>query len=716
VISVRTTKPGEEVNGNGMIKIMNPKSNEVTLMLRKWTVVCNLALCLSLLPFGASAAPDVDTASAGAGGTHWPASQALPSFKEPRHLDVANLYDAPGDVKLMMATLQGIVNRERPRIYLIQNSVDPWYDSLTVPYTMHDDAMDIFDKYKDEVNGVIVYDPEVPDSINVATTLAGLEDAVVVSPSLAEILTAAPYELDIVEDFRGAFEDKMDAYNWQYENLWERTTHRMLVGLSPDTSIRIPPGMPESFETIAQETRLVRDASNRATYEYDVSEFLGNEAVYVRFDDAFPQDGWGPAVNEITVEADGEVIAHFETGTAEEEQYLYDRHGSKFLPGSDHRFADHGNYFVYEFFPPEGTEQLTVSVEMWNQYKVSAGNVRPLSSETKEPYGYLRDYAVANRAMVFWLAADVPEQRELFERILSDVEPGTPYLGWFSNDYEGEVASIDIASKHSVYVLPADWFHNMTVFAGTKPETFAPEQKDAPPLENKIYVTFTFGEGDNLQYNLNHMREILWEDPARGDVPVNWSSSPLLLDAAPAVYNFYRSTATENDYLVAGPSGAGYFSPHAWPNDTMADYFKASYEYLQKSGMTIPFVLNRDVGTDLPLGESEAAAYAEEYKVPGVLLGAHDFGIEIVNGTLPVSMQPGVGTAQDGINRLNEAKAEWDGESPLFLSLGINAWGMRPADVVKIAEALGPEFEIVTADKYFDLVREAYGLPEASRP
>ena len=185
----------------------------------------------------------------------------------------------------------------------------------------------------------------------------------------------------------------------------------MLVGLAPDTAIRIPSGLPESFVTIAEEEQPVRDASNRDTYSLDLSSLLGKSEVYLRFDDAITQDGWGPAVHEVTVKADGKVIANFVAGTPEEEAFLYDRQNSKVAEGQGgHRFADNGNYFVYEFSPPAGTNELTAEVDMWNQYKVSAGNIR-LSAEQREPYGYLRDYAVANKAMVFWLDSNVPEQK-----------------------------------------------------------------------------------------------------------------------------------------------------------------------------------------------------------------------------------------------------------------------------------------------------------------
>lgn len=238
---------------------------------------------------------------------------------------------------------------------------------------------------------------------------------------------------------------------------------------------------------------------------------------------------------------------------------------------------------------------MIASVDMWNQFKVSAGNVQPLSSEQKEPYGYLRDYATANRAMVFWLESNVPEEKALFEKILSSVEPGTPYLGWFSNDV------------------------------------------------------------------------------------------------------------------------AGYFYPNVWPDESFSKFPKRTYPYLRKTGMTIPCVLNRMEGANVPLSRAKADAYKNAYHAPGLFLSWEDrHGVEILDNGLPVSIVQGISTAQDGKNILERAKANWDGESPMFVSLGLFAWSMTPTDVVELTKSLGPEFEVVRADQYFELIRKAYGLTPAA--
>lgn len=69
--------------------------------------------------------------------------------------------------------------------------------------------------------------------------------------------------------------------------------------------------------------------------------------------------------------------------------------------------------------------------------------------------------------MVFWLDSNVTEERDLLEQMFSSVEPGTPYLGWFDDDIAGEFGGVEYASSHGLYVVPADWFSNLTVFSGT---------------------------------------------------------------------------------------------------------------------------------------------------------------------------------------------------------------------------------------------------------
>jgi hypothetical protein len=635
----------------------------------------------------------------------WPEGQLLPVFGEAKRLEVIELGNAPGELRLLSASLQGIVNRTEPRIYLFEpadEGKETWLKDLKLPYTVHADPLPLVLRFKSELKGLIVYDPELADSVNVATTLAGQKDALVASPELAATLGAAPYELKVLDDLRGKFKSRLEAYSWQYEHLWSTANRRLVVGLAPGRTGRTPDGLPPGYAVVAEDRSGERGGRNRRAYEIDLTQQLGREAVYLRFEDARRQDGWGAAVHRVVVKAGDRVLAEFVPGSEAEKPFLHDAQRSQL--GRGLRFADRDRNFTYRIALPAGATALSATVEMANQFRVSAGAVEPRMPWS--PFGHLRDYAVANRAMVFWLDANAPAERALLEKILRDAGPGTPYLGWFGNDIEGEFAAVELTSRHGVFVVPADWFNNLTVFSGTRLATTVRQASPPPALENKIYLTLTFGEGDNLQYNQHRMR-VLWDDPARGEIPLNWTSTPLLLDAAPAILDHYRRTATANDLLVSGPSSVGYFYVEAWPAEHFADFMKSTRSYVDRSGMTIPYVLNRVDHRDVPLSPGKAAVYREQHQAPGILLGwGEKFGTRMIDG-LPVSEIRGIGNVEEGRRVLGEARRNWDGKAPLFLSVGLFAWQLKPSDAVRLAGSLGAEFEVVRADHYFALLREA---------
>ena len=190
-----------------------------------------LACTLALPAFAAGAVPD-DT------GVSWPLGQALPSFGAPAGaLDAIDVIEMPFDERLAVACLQGIVNRTQPRILLVDrdgDSRDSWGGELGLVYTFAP-WKDLVLKYQDELKGLVIFNPDVEDTANVANTIAGINDALAVSPELAEELKAAPYDFPVLADLRGvsAITDKLSAYRWMHENCWEQCTRRTISGLYP---------------------------------------------------------------------------------------------------------------------------------------------------------------------------------------------------------------------------------------------------------------------------------------------------------------------------------------------------------------------------------------------------------------------------------------------------------------------------------------------------
>lgn len=679
-----------------------------------------LFVVFSLGYMGLSSTPAAHaTAYAAAnGGISWPQNQVLPTFAQPHALDVVDLRQTSTDVALTLSTLQGIVNRQEPRIYLLQTGADEesytWLKDMKIPYVVHTDPWELVTKYIREVKGVIIYDPNLLDSSNVAVTLAGLHDGLVVSPDLATKLQAAPYNLKVLDDLRGKFKTALDAYTWEVQNLWPQTTHRMLVGIPSSTSITIPSDNWKDFKTVQQVSQPVTDSSNRAVYDLDLSSYLGGSAVYLRFQDAYPQDGWGPSVLQVTAKADGQTVAQFTPCTSQEDPYISDHGNSQCDSGnpSMHRFADGGNYFIYRFTPPAGTKQFVVSVEMWNEFLVSASSVQPALSSDQQMVvgGLLRDYAVANRALVFWLRTANTDETALFTQLLSSVQPGTPYLGWFDNETNG----VSLTSKHAVGVFAADFFHNLTVFSGVKAPISRPGTVPAPALQNKIYVTFTVSDGDNIQYDEHRMR-LLWDDAARGSVPLNWSINPATYDAAPFILSYYQRTATKNDLLTAAPSGNGYFYPSLWPQSNLDAYLSQSGAYLQKTGMKTLFAL--DLTSSLQ--PAVIQAYNRDMRLQGLFYyndgGDNPTSTTVIGDkTLPVSSQVIISNQDGGLQKIQQLAASWDGKSPMFISVLIDAWHMTPTDVAAVSQKLGDNYSAVRADQFFQLFRKANNLPLAT--
>lgn len=398
---------------------------------------------------------------------------------------------------------------------------------------------------------------------------------------------ARDHGLATVADLRGRFDadDVLATYRWQLDHLFPRCTHTLVAGLPPTRTVRAD-GV--QWRELAREAERVRDSSNRQVRTFDLSaELTGEDGVYLRFQDSYGDDGWGASVGSVAVKADGQVVASFTPGTDAETPFLFDGVNSS-MGGDANRFCDGGGYFIYRFTAPAGTRELVAEVDVWNQYLVTATTTAPTRIE---PFPYFRDYAVASRAMVVWLPPS-GGTGELLDEIFSRVEPTTPYAGWFSNDVAGEWGGVDRASQHGIEVVPADFYMNGTVHAGVPAKVSAeirPRRRST--LRNRVYLTLTFGEGDNVQYCQRHMRDI-WDDPKRGAVPVNWTVSPLLADIGPALLAYYQKSATGNDLLIAGPSGAGYTYAGSWPEKALDAYTALTGRFLRRTGLDLVYAYN----------------------------------------------------------------------------------------------------------------------------
>ena len=621
---------------------------------------------------------------------------ALPTFPRAEFLDAADLSALTGDEQCLLVSLQGQVNRKQPRLYFYwgtDTTNQTWLKTITVPHRVSTDPWEFLAKYRSEIRGAVVYDINVPDTVNVATAIASMRGGVIATAALAKA-----HQLNVIEDLTGRFANGLAAYQWAFDNIWPQMPSRILTAISPTNSVQVAN---VQWTTLLQVTQPVTDASNKAVYTADLTPFLtSGGAVYVRWQDAYSSDGWGPSVDQVTVTADGNVIASFRPASAGEAPYAFDMDSSQTASGW--RFADGTEHFIYKFVPPTGTKKLTLSAHMWNEYLVSATGTAPSVQQGNPNF---RDYVVAAQAPVFWLDPEDATQAALFTQILQRAKPDTPYLGWFPQGHE--MTGVTLCGQHASPVVAADFYINGSVFAGGAPAHISSRitHPPVPKVQNKIYLTLTMVEGDNAQYNQHRMRD-MWDDAGRGAVPLNWSISVLLYDLGPAILGYYQRTATANDLLMAGPSGAGYTYPAVWPAAALEGYTQRSGAYMQASGMDTLFAYNRNGSTDLPFAASIVDRY--ERNIPGLLGIVYNYEsssqVSFVNG-MPLATLLGVNDLASGQTELTQVAAAWDGTAPLFVAAGLESWNMTPTDAKNLVNSLSSQFQVVRGDTFFQMLR-----------
>lgn len=134
------------------------------------------------------------------------------------------------DEAMAVACLQGIINRKSPELYVLsRKNTRPqyWLDILSKEGRWLEgrelrplpDVGALVQLAGKRLKGAVIWDPAVPASINVATTVAGVEDGVVLSPEFAERYLKS-WHLPILVDLRSRFSGaetgskKNDAYRW----------------------------------------------------------------------------------------------------------------------------------------------------------------------------------------------------------------------------------------------------------------------------------------------------------------------------------------------------------------------------------------------------------------------------------------------------------------------------------------------------------------------
>jgi|YNPNPStandDraft_1061719.scaffolds.fasta_scaffold10558_2 hypothetical protein len=400
--------------------------------------------------------------------------------------------------RLTVNSLQGLVNRDGPILFLdygvyddpgsrrtnsVQMTEENWFGKYR-PFLLRNDLDNLdyyrqtcslevqrltsleeaIGKYASRLQGLVVWDPALVESVNLALMLSGLENLLVVHPD--RVAWAEGLGLRLVEDLRGRFHDRVALYGWAFEHLFDRCKPGMVACVEP---------------------------------QWRRSEFCD--------------------------------------------------------------YIVQNRLFTYSLSSFEKGGLRSLGQKLLLLLAVGPFGLRNLLFETRLDT-LVRRLALA---LLGWRSAEV----RLSNRIQRAVRP-LPYptiFGWHT-DRDDELAFMMQVSANGLRLAPAFMASNYS-FHSQLPRRVPLQQRHIEPasvlLEDKVYLTFVLSDGDQLVL-MNTAEVGNWRRPERGQVPFNWEVQPLLAELAPALLGYYYQNLTDNDLLVAGPSGAGYVIPPLVPD------------------------------------------------------------------------------------------------------------------------------------------------------
>lgn len=505
------------------------------------------------------------------------AACAAVSFAAPCLAATLYIYDLSGkpanlatyDEEVFVATLQGVANRVRPKLFVVKDSkVDSPYiaEVQKAEGPLQGAALskiasldELVRTFKKEIKGVAVWDPDVPATMNVAITAAGVDDLAVVrrdttAGSLYHRLVAAddgprlPVILDLVGKFTGertipdtdldsTGSPRCDAYLWAKARYLDTGKTGSLLLYNCDgyraKLLELPREEQALFPAAIAALHLDYPVSQKA-FAFDLSPF----------DDEYPKD---------------------------------------------------------DFRQRFGEDARTMKAILESASKQAKGGlVRVLGF----PHGEIK---------------------------YSSTKTGTYSAGGKHTPLELDNAYTRLLSSYNAYYTGSLQYDNpnMSVFCRLrKPDARAqnPGMSEEKLVESRClndgkvaertFLTFIIGDFDSVTSIYGILLTRLWQDDTRGTLPLSWAINPELADIFPNGFRKLLDTRSKIDYFVSSASGAGVVNPGFLTDrkdSTIPDGLTAWSEHCKKhyAAMDLTITGNLVNGGAGPISEKVAQAYAK---------------------------------------------------------------------------------------------------------
>ena len=328
------------------------------------------------------------------------------------------------------------------------------------------------------------------------------------------------------------------------------------------------------------------------------------------------------------------------------------------------------------------------------------------------------DYVIAKKIYLFY-QDKCPYSKDPYpnlDKIMADLKPPALVFGWIADESYSCMKMGQYGAR----------------YAGGPPENFSfwqwvplknpghpiplPQVREVKGLENKIYLNFSWASSDAIEFSYNLM-EGYWEDPNRGKVPMTWGFNPLISRFAPALVEFYAHSATPKDSFWGFT--AGYTHPSCFSPAKFKLYAEETRRGLYELGLS-PAVDVWDCVRNCSPTYEELGKDSPAF--PGVKLmsvlptarGPETFWLD--NGAVVVrndsrfhgkSQKNGGTTLQGIVAAVKEIMAQYPGKDPKFLTCNTR---VSPTFVKEVQGLLPENVMIVGMPDFIGLAEESGAL------
>ena len=343
----------------------------------------------------------------------------------------------------------------------------------------------------------------------------------------------------------------------------------------------------------------------------------------------------------------------------------------------------------------------------------------------------LTDYLVAFNIFTFWFPEHriLPEEN-LLRGILASTPPNTPIIGWWfdwmPNPKDPEKRHADAVMEEqglmcgSIFgkiLTPSHEATNLSVHSGVSLAYHKHKQPEIPEFDpQKIYYTHIISDGDNLgEALMMRTRDLQWDKPEHGSIPMGWSFAPAAARMAPPVLNYYLRTASANDLLVGG-LGVGYTEPilylRAFPEQRealYAEYTRMTEEALRWLDTSCLWLID---GRD---EEEDRYAKGSSGQLQGIFTGygggpemacARKTTNDVIAFRSAVRLLEGADRETKLSSMVAEIREAASRGGPPFIEAWVLNWDWTMEMLLEVKRRLGPEFVCVRPDVLVKLRQE----------